>query len=103
MLARRQRARSDRQPTAPVQRCVRPAHRVVARSSAITAREALHLYTPGSATTQFAEHTLGTIDRGKLADVVVLGADPLSVDPGAIKDIGVDLTVVDGRVVYEKA
>ncbi|QYN26412.1 amidohydrolase family protein [Amycolatopsis sp. DSM 110486] len=46
---------------------------------------------------------LGTIGRGKLADVVVLDTDPLSVDPGAIKDIGVDLTVVDGRVVYEKA
>ncbi|MFI5610182.1 amidohydrolase [Amycolatopsis sp. NPDC051903] len=75
---------------------------VLGPEHAITAREALHLYTLGSATTQFAEHTLGTIDRGKLADVVVLDADPLSVDPGAIKDIGVDLTVVDGRVVYEK-
>ncbi|MEW2508016.1 amidohydrolase [Amycolatopsis sp. NPDC047767] len=74
---------------------------VLGPEQAITAREALHLYTLGSAQTQFAEHTLGTLDPGKLADLVVLDADPLTTDPGAIKDLGVTMTVVGGRVVHE--
>jgi predicted amidohydrolase YtcJ len=68
----------------------------------ITPREALHLYTLGSAHTQFAESRLGTIQPGKLADIVVLDADPLTVEPRSIRDIGVDMTVVGGRVVHER-
>lgn len=70
---------------------------------AITAAEALDLYTHGSAYTQFAERTLGTLEPGKLADLVVLDADPLSVEPDAIRDISADMTVVDGRVTHDKA
>lgn len=69
----------------------------------ISAAEALDLYTHGSAYTQFAEDALGTIEPGKLADLVVLDADPLSVQPDAIRDISADMTVVDGRVVHDKA
>ncbi|MGW4489538.1 amidohydrolase [Amycolatopsis sp. NPDC004368] len=74
---------------------------VLGPEQAITAREALHLYTLGSARTQFAEHTLGTLEPGKLADLVVLDADPLTVGPEAIKDLSVKMTVVSGRVVHE--
>jgi hypothetical protein len=49
------------------------------------------------------EDRLGRIARGYLADMVVLEADPLEVEPAALKDVRVDLTVVGGRVVYERA
>ena len=45
---------------------------------------------------------LGSIDEGKLADMVVLGRDILTVPPKEIIGIPVDLTIVDGRVVYRR-
>ncbi|MGP4014312.1 amidohydrolase [Saccharopolyspora sp. 5N708] len=75
---------------------------VLGPEQGITPREALHLYTLGSARTQFAEHDLGTIEPGKHADLAVLDADPLTVEPRSIRDIGVDMTIVDGRVVHER-
>ncbi|HZE34009.1 MAG TPA: amidohydrolase, partial [Actinoallomurus sp.] len=76
---------------------------VLGPEQSITLREALHLYTLGSAHTQFAEGRLGTIEQGKLADFVVLDADPLTIEPRSIRDIGVDLTIVGGRVVHERS
>jgi len=66
---------------------------------AITAAEALHLYTVGSARTQDAETAKGRVQPGMLADLAVLDGDPLAVDPREIADIGCALTVLDGRVV----
>ena len=49
----------------------------------------------------FEEHKKGSIEPGKLADLVVLSADPTQVDPMTIKDIPVDMTIVGGEVVNE--
>ena len=46
------------------------------------------------------EHLKGTLEVGKLADLVVLHADPFEVDPTGIAEIGVVATVVDGDVVH---
>jgi hypothetical protein len=70
---------------------------------AISAHEALRAYTVGSARAQFAENEKGSIEAGKLADLVILREDPTRVDPGRLKDIAVDLTMMDGEVVYENA
>jgi predicted amidohydrolase YtcJ len=40
---------------------------------------------------------------GKLADLAVLSHDPLTVDEDGLKDIRADITIVDGRIVYERA
>ncbi len=61
---------------------------------------ALRLFTLNNARLGFEEREKGSLTPGKLADLVVLGADPLEVDPGEIKDIPIELTVVGGRVVY---
>ena len=61
---------------------------------------ALRLFTLNNARLGFEEREKGSLTPGKLADLVVLGADPLQVDPGEIKDIPIELTVVGGRVVY---
>jgi len=44
----------------------------------------------------------GTITPGKLADLVILDRDILNIDPAEIEKVKVRMTVVDGRVVYEK-
>jgi predicted amidohydrolase YtcJ len=69
---------------------------------AVTVDEALRMYTYGSAWAAREETTKGSIARGKLADLVVLDADPRSVEPDAIREINVVRTLVDGRVVYDR-
>ncbi len=70
-------------------------------SQKISVEEALRLYTMNGAYAGFEEHLKGSISVGKLADLVVLGGDPLTVDPHTIKDIPVEKTMVGGRLVYE--
>ena len=66
----------------------------------ITRMEALRLYTMGSAYQSFDEDTLGSIEVGKLADLVVLDADYLEVPDEALRQIASVLTIVGGRVVH---
>jgi predicted amidohydrolase YtcJ len=63
--------------------------------------EALTLYTTNAAKTAFEEKEKGSIEVGKLADLVVLGRNPLTVDSRTLKDIPVEMTIVGGEVVYD--
>jgi predicted amidohydrolase YtcJ len=65
-------------------------------------REALLAYTANPARQDFAEDWKGTIAPGKAADLCVLDRDLLTTDPHAVTGIQVDLTVFDGRVVFER-
>jgi hypothetical protein len=58
-------------------------------------------YTSAAAFLNQEEHLKGTLEVGKLADLVVLDNDPFAVDPMAIRDISVRATVVDGVTEYE--
>ena len=49
------------------------------------------------------ERELGTIAKGYRADLAVLSGDPLTTPPEALGSLAVDLTLLDGRVVYERA
>jgi predicted amidohydrolase YtcJ len=60
-------------------------------------------YTRGSAWAEFAEGDKGTLERGRLADLVVFAADLFRIPPRQILATPVDLTVAGGRVVYERA
>jgi predicted amidohydrolase YtcJ len=60
--------------------------------------EALHLFTTGGAYATFDEDRKGTLEPGKLADLVVLADDPLTCPEADLKDLPVLLTVVDGRI-----
>jgi predicted amidohydrolase YtcJ len=64
--------------------------------------EALKSYTINNAYAAFEEDLKGTLEVGKLADVVVLSKDILSVAEEEILDTKVDLTIVGGKVVYER-
>ena len=66
----------------------------------VSVEEALRLYTLNGAYASFEEDSKGSIETGKLADLVVLGSDPNKVDPLGIKDIAVERTIVGGETVY---
>jgi predicted amidohydrolase YtcJ len=51
---------------------------------------------------EFKEREKGLITAGKLADLAVLSQDLLSVNPANIKDTEVEMTIVGGRIVYQK-
>ena len=52
---------------------------------------------------QANETTKGTLEPGKLADLVVLDRNPMRVKPMAIKDIRVVETIKDGKRVYARS
>ena len=70
-------------------------------SQKITVEEALTAYTRGGAYASFEEDIKGSIELGKLADLVVIDRDITSIDPVEIEDARVLATIVGGRVVFE--
>ena len=68
----------------------------------ISVAEAVRAYTVGSAYAERREAVKGTLEPGKLADLVVLSADLFAIDPAAIADTRVDLTMLGGKVVYRR-
>ena len=64
--------------------------------------EGIRAYTINAAYAAFEENIKGSIRVGKLADLVVLGEDPLTVDPWEIRNIPIEKTIVGGEVVYER-
>ncbi len=70
---------------------------------AVSLEEAIRLHTLGSARMTFDEDTRGSLEVGKVADLVVLGEDILTVDPDAIRGIAIERTFVGGREIYAAA
>ncbi len=67
----------------------------------LTVEEAVQAYTMGSAYAEFQEKEKGSITPGKLADMVLLGEDILTIDPVKIRDVKVLKTVVGGRLIWD--
>lgn len=72
-----------------------------ALEEAVTVEEALEMYTVAGAYATFEEELKGSITPGKLADFVVLDADPRNVEPSGLKDIPIRATIIGGEQVYE--
>ncbi|MGI8989217.1 MAG: amidohydrolase family protein [Bryobacteraceae bacterium] len=68
----------------------------------ITVEEAVRAYTSSGAFAEFGERDKGTLEVGKLADVVVLSQDIFRVAPDEIAKTKVEYTVAGGKIVYEK-
>jgi predicted amidohydrolase YtcJ len=66
----------------------------------ITRAEALKTHTIWPAYLQFAEKERGSIEAGKLADLVVIDRDYLNCPEPQIKDIQPVMTILNGRIVY---
>jgi predicted amidohydrolase YtcJ len=68
----------------------------------ITMPEAIRMYTAQGAWLTFEENIKGTLEPGKLADMIVLDIDPLTASAAQILDAKVDLTILGGKVVYDR-
>lgn len=68
----------------------------------ISVEEAVRAYTLNGAYAEFAEEVKGSIEKGKLADLVVLERNIFSVPPEEIKDVGVKITILGGRIIYRE-
>jgi predicted amidohydrolase YtcJ len=69
----------------------------------ISVEEAVRGYTASGAFAEFAEGEKGTLEKGKLADIVVLDRDIFALPAERIPEAKVKLTIVGGRVVYERS
>jgi predicted amidohydrolase YtcJ len=74
----------------------------IGKSQKISVIEALKLYTINAAYHSFDENVLGSIERDKLADFVILEEDILTVPPERIRKIPIFMTIIDGKIVYQK-
>ncbi len=68
----------------------------------ISVADAISAYTINSAFAAFEENDKGSLEPGKLADMVVLSDDILSINPEEIKNVNVVMTVFDGKIIYEQ-
>jgi predicted amidohydrolase YtcJ len=75
---------------------------VIGPDERITREESIRMFTNNGAYALFMEDRLGSIEAGKLADLVVLADDPLTCEEDAIKDIEVVTTIIGGSVVFSQ-
>jgi predicted amidohydrolase YtcJ len=68
----------------------------------ITVAEAVHAYTVGSAFAEHQETIKGSLEPGKLADLVVLSDDIFHIAPAEIEKTRVFMTIFDGSVVFQE-
>ena len=74
---------------------------ILGKDQAISVEEALKALTINAAYLIFEEHIKGSIEIGKLADFVVISADPFQIAPSDLKGLQVELTIVGGKTVYQ--
>jgi predicted amidohydrolase YtcJ len=68
----------------------------------ITIEQALHAYTYMGAYSSFEESIKGTLEKGKLADFIILSQDLFSIDPMKIHETKVLSTVLGGKIIFER-
>ena len=77
--------------------------RIFGAEEAVSMRDAIKMYTRNGAFLTREEKIKGTLEVGKLGDMVVLPEDLLSISPDKLLTMKVDMTIVGGRVLYERA
>jgi len=75
---------------------------IIGENERLTPYEALKCITEWSAYQHFEEESKGTLEVGKLADLVILDSNPIKVDIENIKNIVVLQTIKEGSTVYKK-
>jgi predicted amidohydrolase YtcJ len=76
--------------------------RELSKNQAISLKEALRAQTATAQWVGFQEKKVGTFEPGKLADVVVFGADPFDYPAGDFRNLPIDLTLVDGKITHSQ-
>jgi predicted amidohydrolase YtcJ len=85
-----------------VNRVTRSGH-VLGANERVTPLEALEAVTIDGARQYGEEAAKGSIEVGKLADLVILSGNPLTVDPATIQDVRVEETIKDGATAWQRA
>jgi predicted amidohydrolase YtcJ len=68
----------------------------------ISLEEAVKSYTLDVAYTSFEEEIKGSIEPGKLADITVVEQDLTKMDPDEVKEATIQMTIVNGKILYVK-
>jgi predicted amidohydrolase YtcJ len=76
--------------------------KVYGAEEAVSMKDAIRMYTRNGAYLTWEEKTKGTLESGRLADMIVLPEDPLSIAPERLLNLKVDMTIVGGKVLYER-
>ncbi|WP_199083960.1 amidohydrolase [Sporosarcina sp. P12(2017)] len=76
---------------------------VLGEDQKIDVETALKSMTIYGAELNFEEDEVGSIEVGKAADFVVLEENPITIDPIKIKDIQIEMTIIDGELVYKSS
>jgi hypothetical protein len=76
--------------------------KVIGADERLTPIDGLKAITLWSAYEIFEDKTKGSIEPGKLADLVILSANPVTVDPATINQIQVLETIKEGKTVYRR-
>jgi predicted amidohydrolase YtcJ len=85
-----------------VERIDRETGDVIAPDQKISREEALRCATSGGAFITFQETEKGMLNVGMLADIVVLSDDPLTCEAPRMREIVADLTIVGGKIVFQR-
>jgi predicted amidohydrolase YtcJ len=69
---------------------------------AIGVMDGIRMHTIWAAESGFEEDLKGSIEVGKLADLVVVSGDPLSISPDRLLDLRAEITIVDGKIAFRR-
>lgn len=70
---------------------------------AISVMDAIRMQTIWAAFAGFQDNDKGSIEIGKLADLVIVSGDPLTASHDRLADMQTDVTIVDGKVAYQRS
>ena len=73
---------------------------ILEKEERVSVLEALKIHTINGAYASFEEDIKGSLEEGKLADLVVLSENPMKIDVSNIKNIMIEKTIIGGKVVY---
>jgi hypothetical protein len=77
--------------------------KVYGPGEAVSIKEAITMYTRSGTFLTREEKLKGTLEAGKLADMIVLPEDPLSISPDKLLALKVDMTIVGGRILHDRS
>ena len=77
--------------------------KVYGKEEAVSIKGAIRMYTRAGAYLSWDETKKGSLEPGKLADMIVLDRDPLTIEPAELLKANVDLTIIGGKVVYDRS
>jgi hypothetical protein len=76
--------------------------RPIAPREKVDLLQAIRAYTLYGAYASFEEQSKGSLETGKLSDLIVLSQNILEIPPEELLNVTVDLTMIDGKIVYQK-